>query len=835
MSSSAPGTDPVVLIDGAPYSPWVAIGEVDIGEARWETAFGAPHGTRGAHPITNNIGNRVLSVTLRGRFDSKAEAATYEHLLTGVLDEMRRFGGWVTYTPHGATRRTYARVLARTITVAPWGQRFMEGHELRIALGFTIEPFLYGDPMDTSDRFHAGDDLSGFTASAAGTADLTNITVDADDAGLVPVSVAGAPTHYLIRTGTGYQLGDHEARAQVVLGAVNTAYEAGVVLKYVDDDNMLRAAVEYVGGTWRIAVWQRLAGSWSAIATTSITTPTAGVPYWVRGRIEGGVVTCEWGGGALPLTVANTATAQLSGTGLTTFGPSGRGKGGLYWKPATSTDRVRRVDVAPFTYRGINSRHHLEPCGDIPGTAPPVVDVDLEAASLSGSPGWLMLAAGAKPQPWSMIHNGGENLAGNVGGDTVGWAVTAVTGVTGAASSIARTTAAASNGIAALQVTTPATANTGAHYRLAHRFRRGRTYRFRVRVRAASATTTVRARLGASGNIASSTPLALTTGWVEHVVDWTPTATVDLAYAAVEVTAATGTTFQIDRPQVYELTSGPPADISAGGHSGRPPWGYLDGLSGFVLSGTNPIPEGILSGGTYAQLDLSVASGGEGYGIAWALSPSMIPPDDHAGPTRDVEVWARLVVSDQFTGGVTAKLSVAGDVFTYEWGSDGVTLTMPGSALCYRIYRLGTINLPCPLACEATTTILQLDLTVAAGTNNVPIGVDWLWLVSPHNRAVLPTGLELSDPSYPALYPDGRVNPQGRVTGTRNGNHQHLGTLSGGLNVPSGPFEVGIVSSGMVPDDPLGNVTAGDEADRFDGGSLHLAVRPRYEILRDDA
>lgn len=827
ISSDAPGTAPLVLIDGPPYEPWVVIGTIDVGAARWETAYTASHGTRGPAVTGDRLAARTLTLTLRGRFTGKAAAAAAENELATVLDEVRRHGGWLTWRAHGSDRRAHARIMAREYSMEPWGQRFSTDHELKPLLAFTVEPYLYGDPMDWADEFADAATLaSEYTASPAGAGTLTTVTAGGRD--LAPTGAGSLNVeHYLIHTGSGYDLGDTEARIRFRIGAAVDGFATGVVLKYLDPSNMVLVNVVRAGGSWTLAISTIVAGSLTVIGSSAITAPVIGLAYWVQGRIEGGVVTAEYGVGTLPVTPATTVTAQLSGTALTTFGATGRGKAGIQWKPQNIGDRLHRFMVEPFTYRA-HSRYPIQVCGDIPGTAPAVLEVDMTSA---GAGPWLMFAASPRPRPWNLIHNEGFEVdaAGLTGGLEIGWSVAAVSGVTGAASSIARTTAVAYEGYAAGQVVTPATANTGASYRLAHRFLRGRTYRFTIRARAATATTNVRVRLGVSGDIASSTPVALSTGWVEHTVDWTPAATVNLAYAAIEVTAATATTFQIDRARVWLTDQGQPDRLGVG-HAGRPPWGLIDGLTGFTASGA---PTSVtLSGEPYAQLASSVGAGGATYGIAWAIDPALIPQDDHAGPTRDVEVWARLLMSDQFTGGVTALLSVAGSVYTYEWGIDGVRLVMPNASSAFRIYRLGTIALPDPVG-EASTTLLQLGFGVNPGTNLQPIGVDWLWLTNPRQRVLTPTAIDPDD-GYPALRPDGRINANGQVTGVRSGNHQHLGSVSGGLELPTGPIEVALMGSNAVPDAPTpGGVGAytltGTETAQ--ATSTHLIVRPRFEFM----
>ena len=825
LSSDAPGTEPLVLIDGPPYAPWVVIGDIEVGPVQWETTFGSPYGTRGATPATARVGNRTMVMTLRGAFDDKAEAATYENMLAVVLDEVRRHGGWVTYRVHGGTRRAHWRVLARDYGMEPWGQRFDRVNELRPRLAFTVEPFIYGDQMDYADDFtDASVWAREYTASTAGAGTIAGLT---SGAGFLTPTNSGSLNveHYAIHTGSGYDLGDTEARARVLVGAVNTSFRAGVILRYVDASNMLLGAVEY-SGAWRVAIWQRLAGTWSLLASDALTfTPATTLPSSLRFTLEGNNLTCSWD-------ETDTATATLSTAAAAVLGVGGAGgKAGVYFKPQNTGDRLFAFEVAPFTYRDLGHRP-IEVVGEVPGTAPAVLEVDLGCdVNFPNTYPWHLLAWTPRPRAWSRVHNGGFEFPG-----TAGWTVAGVSGVTGAASSITDVGGGYA-GTYSGRVVTTAAANRGAAFLIAHRFVKGRTYRLRLRVRAASSVTNVRARLGVSGDIASSTAVALTTAWVEHVVDWTPTATVDQAYAAVETTAATATTFDVDAVQVYEPAVATPAVRFTGlGTAGVPPWGFLDGRAAFDGNTFGTAATAATHAGeTYAQLSASVDPAGEEFTIGWPIDPDLIPPDDYAGPTRDVEVWARLLLAGEFTGGVAATVSIDETVYTYEWGTDGVSLVMPPTGGPYmRLCRLGTIPIA-DLVGASRISMLRVDLTVAAGTNAEALGVAWVMLVNPRARVCNPTGLDYGGgDGYPSLAYQGiaHVTSDGQVTNDNFGRSRRIGSFSGGIEIPAGPVEFLSLVSSTVPDAPTN--PGGDTSHTIASRSVHLIVRPRYEFLVDE-
>ena len=188
--------------------------------------------------------------------------------------------------------------------------------------------------------------------------------------------------------------------------------------------------------------------------------------------------------------------------------------------------------------------------GQVPGDAP--AKAELHIAADGGTNIEWVLAAWQRPlMPHNLCWEGDFERYIGV---TAAWSVAAVTGVTGAATSKSQTTTAArcKYGDAAMQIVTPATANTGASFRIFHRFRRGRTYMAMLWASAASATTNTRLRLGQNGDIASETPAALSATPTLRVVSWTPSADRDVAYVAFEVTAATATTMAVDAVCVFE-------------------------------------------------------------------------------------------------------------------------------------------------------------------------------------------------------------------------------------------------------------------------------------------
>jgi hypothetical protein len=181
------------------------------------------------------------------------------------------------------------------------------------------------------------------------------------------------------------------------------------------------------------------------------------------------------------------------------------------------------------------------------GDTPALADLFVTLGS-TNIPTWGLLAWWQRAAVWNLCSNG------DFEDDVDGWSVAAVAGVTGAATSIARSTTAARNkyGGANAQIVCPATANTGATFKINRRFYSGRGYLLLVWASSAAGTTNARGRIGVSGDISNTPTVALTTTPTLYSQIWTPTVDRDGAYACFEITAATGTTLNIDGVVVLE-------------------------------------------------------------------------------------------------------------------------------------------------------------------------------------------------------------------------------------------------------------------------------------------
>ena len=115
-------------------------------------------------------------------------------------------------------------------------------------------------------------------------------------------------------------------------GSLSTGALWSFVARYIDVNNFLMTRVVENAGTWRVEVYKRDGGTYTALSVApSITAPSTGTAYWVRQRIIGNVITVEWwttdpAAGGSP---AATGSYTLTGGDATKFGAGVRGRVGL--------------------------------------------------------------------------------------------------------------------------------------------------------------------------------------------------------------------------------------------------------------------------------------------------------------------------------------------------------------------------------------------------------------------------------------------------------------------------------------------------------------------------
>ena len=840
--SKRTGAEDLVLVDGPPFTSWILIGK-DLGSPSWQHSFSAARGTQGRRASSATPDDRQIVFGLLSDDNASKDALASDlSTLAGVIGEMRRFGGYVTWREHDQTYQQTAEVLVAGASIGSWdSQEFDSRNAVRPTLTFTVAPYLLGDPCDytddfSEDRVTGGEDYDDDAGVAA-----TDLAVTCG-------SLFGAGTltseRRIALTARGYTHHDMEATLQYMPGTTLNGFKAGVMLLRLDNQNYLTVYVDDNGTNSRLRIDKVVAGSTTNLASTNLGARVIDSrAAWMRGRIEGGVVYAEhFLDTNVPTpTVTPTTSTSFTFTSAETavFGTTVEGLGGIVFTPQHADANLMHFEFHPWTYRN-PPPYVLDLHGDIPGDAPALADVRMAAPSGLSTVAWAMFAWEARASVQNMCQWGDFERAG-----TTGWSAAGVSGVTGAATSITATVDGtlaygAKYGEYAAVVVCPATANTGVAYAIYKRFRAGVTYTARAWVRAPSATTNVRIRLGVSGDIASSTAAALNDEWNERTITWTPTAAVDVAYFAAEITAATGTTFHLDGVSVYEGTTAPSVGRQIEGQGANPLLAVIraeEPLSDGAINLTRN-SDGTANGG-FAMTD-TVGAPGETYAAGYALDPELSLPGDYSQGSARIEVWARIKVSAAFTGGLTMNPYLTAEagtatIYTSEFGGEGKTVVMPSSGNDkWRMVRLGTFDLGTATNASGRWLLFP-QATVAAGTNSQTFAMDDIWVVPERSRWLLPTGKARSaSAGYPDFLPQSSslyrvVRSDLTSTIRKSWTEGSAGGVNGSMiELPTGPINVLAMGSSEEPDDSVAH--SNSETQGFT--SLHLSVRPRYHWLR---
>lgn len=309
-------------------------------------------------------------------------------------------GRYLEWRPDGATYSVLFE-LRGSATWQPnysWVQ-FAGTQSLIVEVTFPVAPVARLLDMEIGDDFSV-DSLSDYTydSGAAGNETVTGGELDAG----ANFTVENRAIH----TARGYDYGDLQVTAKFKPGATITNFKAGVVVKRISATNYIEVYVDDNGTNSRLRIDKIVAGVRTNLATTNLATRVSnGTAGWVRGRIEGNVVTAEYfltvPGLQSGPTLTNTTT--LAGGDATTFGAGAYGKPGRVWIPQDTAAKLDDYTVEPFVYRNQTLPAKISLNGPIPGTAPALTDITLSTS-----------ASGTVPIPFALIA-WGPRIAGGVG------------------------------------------------------------------------------------------------------------------------------------------------------------------------------------------------------------------------------------------------------------------------------------------------------------------------------------------------------------------------------------------------------------------------------------
>lgn len=466
----------------------------------------------------------------------------------------------------------------------------------------------------------------------------------------------------------------------------------------------------------------------------------------------------------------------------------------------------------------------------IPGDAPALAEVHITHSGGAAAPVWALISWLEKPQLENRVWNGDFDRGT---GQPNGWSIAVVTNITEGATSITRITTASKYPPGSGEVVVGALANRGVSFRIFRKFKRGVTYTAEAWIQSAAETTATYIRLGNANvpDLATSGNTNLSTAWQRITVAWTPTADRDDAHIAVNIGAATATTFRIDGVMVYEGTTAPTSENQSFGRGGYPPVGILEAETTYGITG-------VVANGNYRSgFGLRVtASAITSLSTKIHIDPALLVPADHQKSEVAIEAWARLEVDAAKP--MTAILSAfsLGETiqrYTLEHGPVGKSVIAPSSGTAFRFVRLGTLILPTDLG----RLILHLQLSLSADSGTA--GIDYLVLVPANKRALSPSG-KANDANYPDFLPDTTENTKrilSDLTATfaavTLGTEEHGSHGLGGsfIELPANGVDVDwlVKLSNLVPDDPTSDTSTEQLAH---SATVHFAATPRYHLAR---
>lgn len=749
IKSNKPGATGVVIVNGSASTGYTMLADkTEIPAANLAGIFVDSLDSLGSILASASQGSPELVIGLRIQGSTHATLTTYQSALWTEARDCVTFGGTMRYRPEGATGYI-ERTIEHAAIPDAWPSDAEAFYRVITTLNLTVTPFSGADGHDVADDFSTDTLGTGGQYNTGGadyTADAGTITNYAVSGGVLDAAANLTTETRYIHTGTGLTLADVECELKHSPGAIAASTKAGVILKRVDASNYLEAYVDDTGAASRVRIDIVIAGARTNLASSAITRLVAGSVYWIKARIEGNVVHAEhWTTEPSPLGTADTTAtpATLDSSQRAVLGATIKGYQGIVLTAGNSTATYAdNFKTRGYTYRNWTLPDVLPMNGSIVGDVEAKADITVTAtgSSASAAPEWACFAWMPTPAAHNLVWNDGFEV------DTNGWVATAVAGVTGAATSITRVTTAGLfyEGAAGASVVCPATSDTGASFLIYRRFKRGVTYTVEAYLRSAAAVTVARVKLGISGDIATSSNVALSTTWTRHTTTWTPTADTDIAYFVAGIGAATATTFNLDRVMVYEGTTAP--TFSAGG---QVPWGVINGASVDVTNKGSFFA--IAADANYrAGFDLAgTGSMSTNATAEWYLHPWAITPDDYARGEYQCKVFARVeIASTQADVNIVTSLrpeggtSYGAERYTQEWGSTGKAITTPGASV-FRWVNCGTLVMRVDRNRPARWKLRMV--VTNASTSTGAFGIDQIILVPARRSVMSQTGATSAD------------------------------------------------------------------------------------------
>ena len=825
LTSYAATPTSLTVADNTSTPPYALVADqLDWGNARFEHQYSAPRGTQGARPAAGIPQNRTVSMQLRVYGTSKTNLATNLRNLAMVLDELRRFGGRLTWQSAGQSFRQSLEVMGTDgAQLGAWGNRPENRNIATVDVALSCAPYAKGDPMDVSDPTFAALS-SDYTLDSGSIGNLSN-------AGSKVTASAALTTEYrLVHTSRGYDLGDVETSVQLKVGSTVTGWKGGAIAWRSSANDYIVAYVDDNGTNSRLRIDQVTGGTTTNRATVNLASRvTANQTVYVVLRTEGLTVSAEyWTAAPTPMGTPTLTTSWTATTAAT-------GRSGALFIPQAATAEIDALTVRPYTYSKRALPATWSMFGAIPGDVPATAGVEATtvqalpfalfawqqtpaASSLSGSP---------IPRSAFTVFNGNDDVSAA----RTGWVC--VDSTRNVISTTFVSVSASSSGTTA----TTYTYTTAS----AHGLTTGQTV-----------------------TVSGVTPSAYNQGGTVTVTSSTQFTITGKTFSVTST--ASGTTYTYTTASAHGLTTGDTVTLTGFGVAaynatsvtvtvtGATTFTRVGGTSGPAASSGTLVPNPAASSASGTVREILGALSSMTFNAEYPLDPSLLPIDAYADGDRAIEVWALLRTDSSSklalpTVVASVKAAAGGGVIRYtdEWGSAGRIVPTASSTATnpvLRWTRLGTIHLPTAGSREMR---LALAGSVATGSVGGVFGIARVVLLPVRQRAASPTA-KANDSTYPAWslgtteavkYVDSDLSTTAYQPSS---SLVPLGDRSLGgspIEIMPGNTSFGVILAANVPDSPTADSTTENlgiatppTASSQPQATVHVSVTPRFAYLR---
>lgn len=255
------------------------------------------------------------------------------------------------WTPNGAASSTTFTALAAELQELPLAMAGQDAGWFLASPVMTVViwclPLGDGEPLENITDTFATDRLSEYTFDGGASTDV------AVTGGVLDAVNNLTTEKRFVHTASPYDLYDDQTTFKHTLGTTLTSYKAGAVVKRISATTYLECYVDDNGTNSRLRIDKVVSGSRTNLATTNLTRMTVSTAYWVRGRIEGDLVTAEHWTSAPTVTgtAATTLTHALTGGNEGVFGEGIGGRAGGVWNPQQTAASLDDLTIEPNLWR----------------------------------------------------------------------------------------------------------------------------------------------------------------------------------------------------------------------------------------------------------------------------------------------------------------------------------------------------------------------------------------------------------------------------------------------------------------------------------------------------